>query len=121
MCVTIYFTTILAFIRYRGMVQNPIERYNITRNSVNSNEYCWRKILLWYVLPVVTLSVLYNIPKFFELKIVEDVEVQEVFDKENNLTKKVVFPQLGSARSALNARLYTLGSARSALHARSAS
>ena len=47
---------------------------------------------MWYVLPVVTLSILYNIPKFFELKIVEDFEVQEVFDKENNLTKKVEFP-----------------------------
>ena len=63
MCCSIYMTVGLA-----------CERFNSTSNPflhrTRQNESTCRRLLL-YVLPVITFSVVYNIPKFFDLKILE--------------------------------------------------
>ena len=63
MCCSIYMTVGLA-----------CERYNSTSNPflhrTRQNESTCRRLLL-YILPVISFSVMYNIPKFFDLKVEE--------------------------------------------------
>ena len=63
MCCSIYMTVGLA-----------CERFNSTSNPflhrTRQNESTCHRLLL-YILPVITFSVVYNIPKFFDLKIEE--------------------------------------------------
>ena len=63
MCMSIYMTVSLACERFNS-VSNPI-LYR-TRQTTNT---CYR--LLLYIIPVITFSVVYNIPKFFDLKVSE--------------------------------------------------
>ena len=61
---SIYMTTVLAMERYLA-VSKPVEYHN----AVNGGRQ-WTRIVR-YVVPVIAFSVAFNIPKFFELQIVE--------------------------------------------------
>ena len=63
MCTSIYMTVGLACERFNSTSNPYLHR---TRQNVNT---CHR--LLLYILPVITFSILYNIPKFFDLKVAE--------------------------------------------------
>ena len=63
MCCSIYMTVGLACERFNSS-SNPF------LHRTRQNESTCRRLLL-YILPVITFSVVYNIPKFFDLKIVE--------------------------------------------------
>ena len=67
LCCTILMTTVLAMERYLA-VSKPVEYHN----TVNCGRK-WRRIV-GYVVPVVLLSSAFNLPKFFELTIVSDME-----------------------------------------------
>ena len=54
----------MALERYRA-VWRPVEYHNKCK-GVNP----WRRVVLSYVMPVIIFSVLFNIPKFFEVKFV---------------------------------------------------
>ena len=64
LCCSIYVTVALALERYRA-VWRPVEYHNKCK-GVNP----WRRVVLSYVMPVVIFSVIFNIPKFFEVKFV---------------------------------------------------
>lgn len=68
MCVSVFFTMVLAFERFRAVVK-PVEYYN----AVNSNSHPWCTVGLFYVIPVVVISILFNAPKFFETQFIETV------------------------------------------------
>ena len=68
MCVSVFFTMVLAFERFRAVVK-PVEYYN----AVNSNSHPWCTVGLFYVTPVVVISILFNAPKFFETQFIETV------------------------------------------------
>ena len=68
MCVSVFFTMVLAFERFRAVVK-PVEYYN----AVNSNSHPWCTVGLFYVTPVVVVSILFNAPKFFETQFIETV------------------------------------------------
>ena len=63
MCCSIYMTVGLACERYNSS-SNPF------LHRTRQNESTCRR-LLQYILPVITFSIAYNIPKFFDLKVVE--------------------------------------------------
>ena len=56
--------------------------------SMNSPEAC-RKRLMKYLLPVLFMSIIFNIPKFFEASFEKSVLTAEYFDKEKNETVQV--------------------------------
>ena len=60
------FVIISPFHAYLQASTNPITYWN-TNIGVNP----WRKALVSYFLPIVTFSVIFNIPKFFEVHLVE--------------------------------------------------
>jgi len=62
LCCSIYLTVALALERYRA-VWRPVEYHNNNR-GVNP----WHKVTISYILPVVLFSLLFNIPKFFEIQ-----------------------------------------------------
>ena len=64
LCASLYITISLAIERYRA-VCNPVE-YHINTQGTNP----WKKMSISYVLPVVVVSSLFSIPKFFEVKMV---------------------------------------------------
>ena len=64
MCTSIYTTVGLACERFNSTSNPYLHR---TRQKGNT---CHR--LLLYILPVITFSILYNIPKFFDLKVAEE-------------------------------------------------
>ena len=68
MCCSVFFTMVLAFERFRAVVK-PVEYYN----AVNSNSRPWCTVVLFYVTPVVVVSILFNAPKFFETQFIEMV------------------------------------------------
>ena len=68
MCVSVFFTMVLAFERFRAVCR-PVEYYN----AVNSNSHPWCTVVLFYVTPVVVVSILFNAPKFFETQFIEMV------------------------------------------------
>lgn len=61
LCLSIYMTVILAMERYRA-VSKPIDYHTII---VSGRQ--WQRVF-HYVIPVVIFSVVFNLPKFFELK-----------------------------------------------------
>ena len=61
---SIFTTVVLAFERYLA-VSKPIEYHNATL-GINP----WRRVMN-YIIPVVLFSIIFNIPKFFEIKIQE--------------------------------------------------
>ena len=65
MCSSIFMTIALALERYEALT-NPVEYRN--RGSTNIT-----KRLLYYVLPILTFSLLYYIPKFLELNVDEAI------------------------------------------------
>ena len=84
MCCSAYTTVVLALERYRA-VWRPIEYHN----NVNSLAHPWRRVLWIYVTPVVAFSILFNLPKFFEVKFQEHTHYEEVVDPETQTTHKV--------------------------------
>ena len=84
MCASAYFTMVLAFERFRA-VCNPVNYYN----SVNTCQHLWRRAILWYVTPVVIVSVLFNFPKFFETQFESEAAVQEILDHNNTVIETV--------------------------------
>lgn len=64
-------TVVLALERYLAITK-PIEYHN-TIQGTNP----WRRVLS-YIIPVVIVSTLFNIPKFFEITIEETVRVTKV-------------------------------------------
>ena len=71
--------------------RHPIQYHNA--NSVGSP---WRKTILNYLLPVVSISVVTNIPKFMEIKVdksvVTRVQYDELLDKHVEvITQKALF------------------------------
>ena len=68
MCCSVFFTMVLAFERFRAVVK-PVEYYN----AVNSNSRPWCTVVLFYVTPVVIVSILFNAPKFFETQFIDTV------------------------------------------------
>ena len=75
MCCSAYTTVVLALERYRA-VWRPIEYHN----NVNSLAHPWRRVLWTYVAPVVAFSILFNLPKFFEVKFVETTHYEDAYD-----------------------------------------
>ena len=63
LCCSMYITVALALERYRA-VWRPIEYHNMIK-GVNP----WNRVIMGYVLPVIVFSLLFNIPKCFEIKL----------------------------------------------------
>ena len=76
------FVIISPFHAYLQASTNPITYWN-TNIGVNP----WRRALVSYFLPIVTFSVIFNIPKFFEVHLVPT----EVWSSKNltNVTEEV--------------------------------
>ena len=62
LCASLYLTISLAIERYRA-VCNPV-KYHINTQGTNP----WKKMIISYALPVVVFSLLFSMPKFFEVK-----------------------------------------------------
>ena len=62
LCCSIYITVALALERYRA-VWRPVEYHNRCK-GINP----WKRILISYVIPVLLFSIVFNIPKFFEIE-----------------------------------------------------
>jgi len=83
LCGSIFLTVGLALERYRA-VWRPIEYHN---QCVGVNP--WRRVIVSYLLPVVVLSSLHTIPKFFEVEMLvqtADVMKAAIFNSTDNLT-----------------------------------
>ena len=63
LCCSMYITISLALERYRAVCK-PVEYYNNTR-GVNP----WKKMGLGYLIPVMFFSLLFNVPKLFEIRL----------------------------------------------------
>ena len=63
---SIFMTVGIAHERYAAIVKNPI----IHRNSLESAEYR-RTRFRYYVIPIVTVAILFNIPTFFKSSVAE--------------------------------------------------
>ena len=63
LCCSMYITVALALERYRA-VWRPVEYHNKIK-GVNP----WNRVIMGYVLPVIVYSLLFNIPKCFEIKL----------------------------------------------------
>ena len=63
LCCSMYITVALALERYRA-VWRPVEYHNKIK-GVNP----WHRVIVSYVLPVIVFSLLFNIPKCFEIKL----------------------------------------------------
>ena len=86
LCGSIFLTVGLALERYRA-VWRPIEYHN---QCVGVNP--WRRVIVSYLLPVVVLSSLHTIPKFFEVEMLvqtADVMKAAIFNSTDNLTYDV--------------------------------
>ena len=74
LCLSIYMTVILAMERYRA-VSKPIDYHTIIVSGKQ-----WQRVFR-YVVPVVMFSLVFNLPKFFELK------TQEIQAQSSNQTR----------------------------------
>jgi hypothetical protein len=74
-CAAIYITVVLALERYRA-VWRPIEYHN-NINGVNP----WRRVFN-YIVPVIVIVVLFNLPKFFEVRFKAVNESESVYDEQ---------------------------------------
>ena len=83
-------TVVLAIERYIA-VTRPIE-YHI--NVTSSGASPWRRVLK-YLIPTVTFSILFNIPKFFELDSVTHTNQVEVFNDVTNSSELVNVTSVG--------------------------
>ena len=69
LCLSIYMTVILAMERYRA-VSKPIDYHTIIVSGKQ-----WQRVF-HYVVPVVVFSLVFNMPKFFELQ-TQELELAE--------------------------------------------
>ena len=103
LCCSTYLTVMLAMERYKA-VWRPVEY----RNNVLSSLHPWRRVLT-YVAPVVLLSVLFNIPKFFETTMFYATYTTNVTDPITNVTTAQEVEKLTLATSPLRLnRAYVL-------------
>ena len=72
---SIYITVALALERFRA-VWRPIEYHNKYK-GVNP----WKRILKYYIAPVIVFSVIFCAPKYFEIEFVEEIDF---FESEND-------------------------------------
>ncbi len=64
LCCSIYITVTLALERYRA-VWRPVEYHNKVKGANP-----WRRVTTTYIIPVLVFSVIFNIPKLFEVEFV---------------------------------------------------
>ena len=81
LCCSIYITVALALERYRA-VWRPVEYHNKIK-GVNP----WQRVIISYVLPVLLFSLLFNIPKCFEIQFKSFPYVYKI-QKGNNETSE---------------------------------
>lgn len=82
LCCSIYFTVAMALERYQA-VWRPIEYHNKIK-GINP----WHRVIMSYVLPVVVFSLLFNIPKCFEITFTTYSPVAENLNSSTNETLK---------------------------------
>ena len=78
---SVYQTIVLAFQRYLA-ISRPIEYY-VDNSVVSMGNGPNGRSILRYMAPVMLFSILFNLPKFFEI----DLEEYEFFDTYDNVTK----------------------------------
>ena len=74
-------TVVLAIERYIAVTRPTEYHFNVTL----SGESPWKRVAK-YLIPTLFFTVLFNIPKFFELESSESIQQVEVFDSSNNAT-----------------------------------
>ena len=89
MCSAIYMTVGLAYERYTSIVKPFLQRDRQSADKCNR--------LLWYVIPVITFSIIFYIPKFFDLQLAENILCRNLKQtkettKPNCSTKFTVIP-----------------------------
>ena len=78
---SVYQTIVLAFQRYLA-ISRPIEYY-VDNSVVSAGNGPTGRSILRYMVPVMLFSILFNLPKFFEI----DLEEYEFYDTNTNATK----------------------------------
>ena len=81
MCCSIYMTVVLSWDRYRA-VSNPTE-YMILARRAPFGTWITSKCLMKYVGPIIIMSFIFYLPKFFDLKIGELQQAFELCNKKN--------------------------------------
>ena len=80
LCGSIFMTVALSLERYRA-VWRPVEYHN---QCIGVNP--WKRALVSYLLPVMLFSILFNIPKFFEVEVLARVEYYILMETKYNST-----------------------------------
>ena len=78
LCVSIYITVALALERYRA-VWRPVEYHNKCRGANP-----WKRVMVSYFLPVIAFSVLFNVPKCFEIEFTNMGPRQTISSEDSN-------------------------------------
>ena len=64
--------------------RHPVEYYN-----ANCGSNTWKKAFFDYILPSLSLSIVICIPKFFEIKVEQNISIRTTFSPEGNITSEV--------------------------------